>query len=71
MRVCFLQSGMSDSKSDVVEIQDIALEDMKVILDFIYGVLEAAPDSDKQLHSLVLAIDRLGLQVSVLLFCLL
>ena len=40
-RVCFVQSGMSESKSDIVEIQDVAIEDMKTILDFIYGVLEA------------------------------
>ena len=68
-RVCFVQSGMSESKSDIVEIQDVAIEDMKTILDFIYGVLEAGgtPDSVKRLHSLLLAIDCLGVQVPPLL----
>ena len=67
MRFRFPQSGMSESTSDIVEIQDVAIEDMKVIINFIYGVLEATPDSDEWLHSLTLAIDRLGLQVTVLL----
>ncbi len=69
MRAGFPQSEMSESKSAIVEIQDVAVEDMKVILNFIYGVLLATPDSDERLHSLVLAIDRLGLQVNLVLFC--
>ena len=56
---------MSESRSDVVEIQEVAAEDMEVILKFIYGVLDAAPE--EQLQSLVLATDRL--QVRFLTFC--
>ena len=48
---------MSESRSDVVEIQEVAAEDMEVILKFIYGVLDAAPE--ERLQSLVLATDRL------------
>lgn len=56
---------MSESRSDVVDIQEIAAEDMEVILKFIYGVLDAAPE--ERLLSLVLATDRL--QVKFLTFC--
>ena len=52
-----LQSGMSESGSNVVEIQEVAAEDMKVILKFIYGKLKAIPGD--RLQSLVLATDRL------------
>ena len=69
MRAGFPQSEMSESKSAIVEIQDVAVEDMKVILNFIYGVLLATPDSDERFPLLVLAIDRLGLQVNLVLFC--
>lgn len=48
---------MSESRSDIVEIQEIAAEDMEVILKFIYGVLDAIPED--RLRSLVLATDRL------------
>ena len=48
-----------------MEIQEVAAEDMEVILKFIYGVLDAAPE--EQLQSLVLATDRL--QVRFLTFC--
>lgn len=48
-----------------MDIQEIAAEDMEVILKFIYGVLDAAPE--ERLLSLVLATDRL--QVKFLTFC--
>ncbi len=52
-----MQSGMSESTSKVVEIQEVAAEDMKIILDFIYGVLDNLPE--ERLQTLVLAADRL------------
>ena len=52
-----LQSGMSESKSNIIEIQEVAVEDMKVILKYIHGVLDALPE--ERLQSLVLATDRL------------
>ena len=52
-----LQSGMSESASDTVDIQEVAAEDMEIILKFIYGVLDALPED--RLQSLVLATDRL------------
>ena len=52
-----LQSGMSESKSDAVEIHEIAIRDMEIIIKFIYGVLDAIPE--EQLQSLLLACDRL------------
>ena len=48
---------MSESKSDVVEIQEIAAEDMQTILKYIYGTLNALPE--ERLHHLILATDRL------------
>ena len=52
-----LQSGMSDSKSNIVEIPDVAAEDMEVILKFIYGVLDTT--LEQQWPSLLLATERL------------
>ncbi len=48
---------MSESTSKVVEIQEVAAEDMKVILDFIYGVLDTLPQD--RLQALICATDRL------------
>ena len=52
-----LQSGMSESSSEVVEINEVAIKDMEVILRYIYGVLDAIPG--EQLQSVLLASDRL------------
>ena len=46
-----------ESASDTVEIEEVAAEDMEIILKFIYGVLDALPE--ERLQSLVLATDRL------------
>ena len=48
---------MSESNSEVVEIQEIATEDMSIILRYIYGTLDAIPE--ERLHPLILAADRL------------
>ena len=48
---------MSESHSEVVEIQDIAAEDMEIILKYVYGMLDALPE--ERLHPLILAADRL------------
>ena len=48
---------MSESKSNIIEIQEVAAKDMKVILKYIHGVLDALPE--ERLQSLVLATDRL------------
>ena len=48
---------MSESKNEVVEIKEIAAEDMKIILKYIYGILGALPE--ERLHHLILAADRL------------
>ncbi len=48
---------MPNSRSKVVEIQEIAAEDMKTILNYIYGILDALPE--ERLHHLILAADRL------------
>ena len=48
---------MSESRSEVVEIQEIAAEDMKTILSYIHGMLDALPE--ERLHHLILAADRL------------
>ena len=48
---------MSESESEVVEIQEIAAEDMKIILKYIYGMLDSLPEG--RLHHLILAADRL------------
>ena len=52
-----LQSGMSESKNEDVEIQEIAAEDMKIILNYTYGILNALPE--ERLHPLIRAVDRL------------
>ena len=49
-----------------MEIQEVAAEDMKIILDFIYGVLDTLPD--ERLQTLVLAADRLQVLYSPLDF---
>ena len=48
---------MSESRSEVVDIYEVAMEDMEVVLKFIYGVLDAIPG--EQLHSVLLASNRL------------
>ena len=48
---------MSESTSNIVEIQEVAVEDMGIILKFIYGDLDVIPGD--RLQSLVLATDRL------------
>ena len=48
---------MSESRSEIVEIQEVAAEDMNIILKYIYGTLDALPE--ERLHHLVLAADRL------------
>jgi len=48
---------MSESKSEVVEILEIAAEDINIILKYIYGMLDAHPG--ERLHHLILATDRL------------
>ena len=58
-----LQSGMSESKSDIVHIQEVAAEDMEVILKFLYGVLDDIPEA--RLPSLVAATNRLQVSKSI------
>lgn len=55
-----LQSGIPNGKVDVFEVKEIAAKDMKIILYFIYGVLDAIPMD--QLQSLVLATHRLQVE---------
>ena len=52
-----LQRGWSESKNNVVKIQEVAATDMKIVLQFINGELALIPE--ERLHSLVLATDRL------------
>ena len=52
-----LQSGMSESNSAIVELCDIPAEDIKIILKYIYGELEALPE--ERLHHLIAAADHL------------
>ena len=52
-----MQPGMTESTSGVVEIQEVALQDMATVLNFIYGVLYALPE--ERLQPLILATDRL------------
>ena len=57
-----MQSEMSESRSEVVEVHEVATKDMEVIIKFIYGRLNAIPE--EQLQSLLLACDRLQVRRS-------
>ena len=48
-----MQSAMTGSKNNIVVIQDVATEDMNIVLKYMYGELDAIPED--RLHSLVLA----------------
>lgn len=52
-----LQAEMAESRSDVVEIQEVTPEDMELILKYIRGALDTIPE--ERLHSLFLAADCL------------
>ncbi len=55
-----MQSAMTGSKNNIVDIQDVAAEDIKVVVRYMYGELDAIPED--RLHSLVLATKRMQVQ---------